>query len=300
MWAWGGFLPHSRIFTSRITYMLVAKVEEIIKQIEKQSIRPIENRALFGRYVLESLNQNIPVTFYNWECPPRRISKAKNGAEFIDYNINLKNIFAGKRMDVYTELPRVIERRMEEIKILTFLRELDFPCRFVKLVADTNAYYLTPESLRITGKENILKKFSEFKILITQQVSSYPLKTNVRLFTELMSPFADTYKNVYGTSLKILRREPKSLLSKDLLREQKVRTRQHIGIKNQSWNVGFSFRTISTYAAEGVVLSLLSDTKDFSNCVWLNNHEIDERTIKITNCYRRKIGLADLPMVFGG
>ncbi len=274
------------------------KTETIINQIEKFSSIPIENRPLFSSYIDQSLEENTPVTFYNWECPPRRISYTKKGAPFINYDIDLKEIFLNKKMDRYTEIPRVVAQQNKEISIISFLKSLNFPFRFIKIVADTNAYYLTPESLAITGEKKISKKFSEFKDLILSTSINYPIKTEVLLFTKILQPFLDTYKKTYSICYKILKENPEILLPLTTLNEQLVRTKKHVGITDKNWTLDFSMKTIATYAAEGIVFDRLSKTSAFSNCVWLNNHEVDRRTIKITNCYRKKKRIGNLPMVF--
>lgn len=279
--------------------MLQKRAKEIIKQIENNSLLPIQNKELFECYILKSLVLGKPITFYNWECPPRRIN-IKRGKIFVDYDVNLRNIFLGKTIDAYTELPRVVGQCAEEISMLTFLKSLNFPFRFVKIIADTNAYYLTPESINISGKAKISKKFKEFKYLIKKQTAQYPVKTRVRFFTEVAKSFNGIYKDVYECACRILSENPYKLLPRKIFKEQILRTKTHVGISDKQWARDFSVKTIATYCAEGVVFALLAETKEFSNCVWLNNHEIDKRTIEITNCCRRKMDIGELPMIFWG
>lgn len=279
--------------------MPVKKTAIIVGQIGKKSIRTIENKVLFSRYVQDSLSMGRPVTFYNWECPPRRVNTNK-GRFFIDYDVDLARIFSGKKIDNYTEFPRVVLLQKEEISMLNFLKSLNFPFRFIKIIADTNAYYITPESIDILGKKKVSEKFKEFKKLIKRWTEQYPIKTEVKLFTEVIKPFKGIYSNVYEDVCKILNKNPETLLSQKVYKEQILRAKNHMGILNKQWLKDFSAKTTATYAAEGVVFALLSKTESFSNCVWLNNHEIDDRTIEITNCYRRKMKIGDLPMVFWG
>lgn len=275
------------------------EIKKIIKKIENKSGKPLQNKELFSKYIFEAVSTGKPITFFNWECPPRRISYA-DGRPFVDYDVDLKKIFLGKKIDKYTELPRVVDRAEEEIKMLSFLKGLGFPFRFVKLIADTNLYFLTPDSLSIIGQKEVDEKFIEFKNLIEAEVKRYPVKTKTILFTTLFKPFIAMYKEIYEQSSALLNVNSNCVLSSEVLRAQLLRTEKHIGIINKKWMRDFSVRTIATYAAEGVVFEALSRTAGFSNCVWLNNHEVDGRTVEITNCYRRKMGIADLPMVLWG
>lgn len=275
---------------------MTIEIQKIIKDIENKSGKPLQNKELISSYIFEAVSTGKPVTFFNWECPPRRICYDCR-RPFVDYDVDLKKIFKGKKIDEYTELPRVVERNEEEIEMLSFLNSLSFPFRFVKIVADTNAYYLTPGLFSVIRRRPPREKFLEFKNLIEKETLRYPVKTEAILFTVLMRPFIGVYEQIYKKSCESLNIKPADLLPDALLRKQFTRTEKHIGIKNRKWVRDFSIRTIATYAAEGVVFEKLSRTVGFSNCVWLNNHEIDKRTVEITNCYRRKIGICDLPMV---
>ncbi|MDO8482805.1 MAG: hypothetical protein Q7S86_03235 [bacterium] len=275
------------------------EIKKIVRDIENKSGRTLQNKELISNYIFEAMSEGKPVTFFNWECPPRRIGST-DGKFFIDYNVDLGKIFQGKKTDEYTELPRVVERSEEEIEMLSFMRSLGFTFRFVKIVADTNAFYITPESLSVSGRRTLRNKFREFKNFIKNETLVYPVKTEAVLFTDLIRQFVGVYEKIYKKSYRLLNVEPTSLLPLAIFREQLTRTEKHIGIKNGKWVRDFSIRTIATYAAEGVVFEKLSKTVGFSNCIWLNNHEIDKRTVEVTNCYRRKIGIGDLPMVLWG
>ena len=90
------------------------------------------------------------------------------------------------------------------------------------------------------------------------------------------------------------------LLPEKIVSKQFQRTREHIGLQDPEKIKEFSIRTIATYAAEGMVFSELSETTEYSNCVWLNIEETDDRTIAITNSLRIKEGNGPLPMLFLG
>jgi hypothetical protein len=278
--------------------MSYKEAEVIVSRIENFTKQSVENKGLFLGYVAESLARNKPVTFYNWECPPRRISYTPNGIAYLDYDLELEKVFRGEKFDRYTEIPRAVESSKSEAAILNFFKGLNFPFRFVKFIADTNFYYLTPQSLAIIGEDKAVAKFREFKKQIESATANYPTEVEVRLFTKTLGKFSNVYRRVFVVSYKLLKTDPEKILSEDTIIKQIGRTKKHVGIADEKWALDFSLRTIATYAAEGMTFSELSKTKKLSNCVWLNNHEIDDRTVKITNCYRRKKNLGDLPMVF--
>jgi len=274
------------------------KVKKIIALIEKNSKRPIENKKAFEKYLLESIIKNKKITFYNWECPPRFLDIDKNGKYFVNYDVDLKKIFKSKKIDNFTEFPRVVEEPDEEIKTLLFLKSMGIKYRFVKVIADTNAFYITPESIKILGKIKIKKKYAEFKKLIQQSLKKYPISVKVCFFTDLIKKDKAKYDEIYLNSKNILKKDTQKLLAKKIIVDQIKRTRDHVGILGKKEAFDFAINTIATYAAEGIVFDKLSKTPKFSNCVWLNNHEVDDRTIQITNCYRRKLKFGNLPMVF--
>jgi len=273
---------------------ILQKVNKIITKIEKNSQRKIENKELIKKYLVESFEIDKKITLYNWECPPRSMGKDKDNKLFVNYDIDLKKIFEGKKMDEFTELPRVVEMKNQEIKILNFLKDLDINFRFVKLIADTNAYFLTPNSLDVLGSKKIEKKFQEFKNLIINQTKNYPTKVETYLFSELIGKYSKFYKDSFNSIYK----DSNKYINKKLLDEQIKRTKKHVGLKDSNLVKDFSIRTIASYGAEGIVFDILSKTKNFSNCVWSNIEEIDQRTIDISNILRKKQKISKLPMFF--
>jgi len=267
---------------------------ELIKKIESGLKLKIINKPLFRKYLSESILLNKKITFYDFECPPRKVIYI-DGKEYIDYQMDLNEIFSGKKDDSFTELPKAVEYRDQEIKILKSLQKLGINFRYVKIIADTNLSYITPESLAITSKQQNASRFRLFKLLIEKAVQNYPVKCEVVLFSELIKPFQKDYDESFDIAMKML--SLKRLVDTGTLNSQILRTKQHVGIANVEFADLFSKRTIATYAAEGIIFNLLSYTNYFSNCVWLNLYEFNKRTEKITNCLRGQKGIKKIPML---
>lgn len=278
------------------------QIDLIIKKINQKSQRPIENEMLFREYILDSLSGKKAITFYNWECPPRVLEKDKKGKIFLNYCVDLEKVFRGEKIDDYTEIPRVVAEKTREIKMLKFLESLGLKFQFIKIVADTNAYYITPESLKISGKKEIESVFAEFEEKIKEILrKDYKnIETQTFLFTVLMKRYQKEYKNAMAEILKILNSGNPDLIKPEIWKKQLEYIKKHLGFKDYQRKemMDFTKRTIATYGAEGVVFDLLSKTRRFSNCVWLNIEEPSLESIEITNCLRNKKNLGKLPMIF--
>ncbi|MEK7212536.1 MAG: hypothetical protein AAB686_02575 [Patescibacteria group bacterium] len=273
------------------------RINEIIVSIEQRSQMPIENVGLIKRYLRESLISGKKITFYDWECPPRFLDRDRDGRLFVNYDVNLKSIFRGGRVDRFTELPKVVEYKQQEKRNLQFLLDLGIRFRFVKLIADTNLFYLTPESLAIGRAAELEEKMCEFRLRVKDEMKDYPGNPEVYRFTKLMRKYVEEYDQNFKYALNILQSSPDKLISKSAFLGQLRRTREHVGWQSKKEVLRFSLKTIATYAAEGVVFGKLS-AGALPNCVWLNPYEADRRTVEITNCLRRKRGLPDLPIIF--
>lgn len=278
------------------------KIDLIIKKINQRSQRPIENEKLFRKYALDSLIGGEAITFYNWECPPRILDKNKSGEIFLNYCVDLEKVFRGEKIDNYTEMPRIVAEKIREIKALNFLESLGIKFRFVKIIADTNAYYITPESLKILGKKEIKNTFLEFKERIEEILSKdYKfIELGIFLFTDLIKKYRKEYESAVAQALNILNSENSDLVRLKIWKNQLEYIKNHLGFKGnqQKEMIEFTKKVIATYGAEGMIFDLLSKTEQFSNCVWLNIEEPSLESIEITNCLRNRKKLGKLPMIF--
>lgn len=272
------------------------EVDKILEKIKNLSLRPIENEQAFKKYLTESLENGKLITFYDFECPLREVKKDLQGNEYINYLVDMKKVFSGQRLDMFTELPKVVENKKREIRILNLLKDLGLNFRFVKIIADTNLKHITPESLNYIDSQKVSETFLEFKNKIVQKVKDYPVAVEVVFFTELISELNQKYLIFLNQANRKL--EINRLVGKKIIDLENERIREHVGIVSNSFCSEFSLRTIATYAAEGVIFEFLTKTEAMSNAVWFNLYEIDERTIVITNALRKIKNLGSLPMVF--
>lgn len=260
--------------------------------------RPPENPQVIIKYVRESFERSTPITFFDWECPPRFLDRDKNGRVFVNYKVDLIKIFNNSAIDEYTEIPKVVANNYQEIKTLQYLNTLGLRYRFVKIIADTNGFYITPECLDIIGARTITNQFRKFKILIAKNTRRYPAAVKTYLFSELMAPYLSLYDSSFALAMRSFDNDRNKLASRNILAQQIARTKKHIGLSDIKYINEISKRTIATYAAEGVVLGEISKSARFSNCVWMNTSEVNRRTITITNCLRVKLWYTSLPMLF--
>lgn len=266
----------------------------MIKLIEERSKRPFENEKLISKYLDGSIYKNEPIVFYDWECPPRRLVFNKKTGYFLNFNIDLKKIFRKIKEDEFIELPRAMDAR--ERRILSFLKTLIPNFYFVKIVADTNAYYLSPSSLKIYNPKQIKNKFLDFKSKIKKAIAGYPVATKVILASKFFKNYGKEYTNYFKEALALFKKT--SPANQRLLTKQLERNREHLGLEDKKFNKAFSKKVIASYAAEGMVFWLLSQKEKNSNYIWLNIAEADKRTVEMTNFLRKKKRIELLPMIF--
>lgn len=270
----------------------------ILQLLKNSSQQPLENEALIKRYIVDALTNKVLITFFDWECPPRTISRTGDGAQFVNYDIDLDKIFRGETIDRYTELPRAVSQQGDEIRALKYLIKSGLAFRFVKIIADTNAYYITPESVEIMGRERIEKVFNEFQMRIKVKTKIYPVGVEVYRCTELLKPFAKMYDEAFQEAMLMLTARSDELVAPAVIEQQIERIGEHMGIEDRQRAEEIARRVIATYGAEGIVFEPLSKTKALSNCIWMNLRETNARTISMTNCLRKARGQEPLPMWF--
>lgn len=277
------------------------KTQKIIQALEERSERQLENKELLIKYIEESLNINKLITFYNWECPPRFLDYDSKKRIFVNYCVDMDKIFKGEKIDEFTEIPRVVEMKNREIKILKFLDKLGLNYRFSKIIADTNAWYITQKSVEILGKEKIQKSFNQFKEQIDKIIKEcYNKEIKTYFFTDLIKHTKKEYDFHVNEALNILKQNRKKIISDKIWKEELDYLGEHMGFNKSQKNeqIQFAEKVIATYCSEGMIFDKLSKTNDFSNCVWLNIEEAFDSSIETTNGLRIINGLERMPMIF--
>lgn len=260
-------------------------INQLITEIEKLSIRPMENQRKIKQILSKGKLNKQKIILFDWECPPRFIQRQKN-KENISFDVNLKQIFKGQKIDQFTEIPRTLTNQLLEEKILNLFMKNGFEVEFYKFIADTNT-----NLVEVSNKSKTKKKFVEFKKLLSQKVVNYPVKTKVYLFSSFLKEkkLNEKYDQIFIQTLENIKN---SLIDPQLLKSQIKRTKDHMGLTNEKQVKDVAEKTIASYAAEGAIFEALeANSEDY---IWLNLTEIDLRTIKITNLTRQN----KLPMIF--
>ena len=196
-------------------------------------------------------------TYYSWECPPRTLMEGK----WLDFGVDLDKVFRGEKIDKFTELPKFLEFCQEESKVLKQLDQI-----YYKIVADTNAYYLSPETVIKYGKKRIENIFQCFKRKVEQAcLKRYGVgKVKVVLFTELIKDYKEIYEVIFTTVVASIF----SYVSTKEFRDIKDYLKEHVGFLEGEALNRFATRVIASYIAEGVVIP-----KVFTGPIWVNYDE---------------------------
>ena len=212
-------------------------------------------------------------TFYSWECPPRKLTEEK----WLNFEVDLDKVFSGIKLDEFTELPKIIEFGDIEKNLLKKIDQT-----YYKIIADTNAYYLSPETIKKCGEKRIKTIFNRFKRTIQKECNEkYGIdKVKVVLFTEIIKDYKEEYEKTFFNVLNSVNR----YISQQEFSEIEKYLKEHVGFKKQKELEKFTKKVIASYIAEGTIIP-----KIFHNPVWINFDE-PEILVNITNkCNKEKI-----------
>lgn len=245
---------------------------------------------------------NKPISFYSWECPPRQIKKDKKNGRWVNFDVDIKSVVEGKKLDKFTELPRLTSQWKKEKWFIETITSKNPNATYKKIIADTNGLYLYTKSKKILGEKKIKLLSNKFRDCLI--VKSKELLINdcpkIVLYTDLQKKYRDEYemffKLVYDSFDK-----NKKLIPKRLFDYWMDRMINHIGLsdKDRKEKLKIMKRVISSYAAEGILFELLSISGDFCNPVWVNWEEKPEST-QTTELLRSRYGLDSIPVVYFG
>lgn len=271
---------------------------KILNKIKKLWTYPPEN----WERVLYWWKNDLPITFYSWECPPRQIKIDKDYGRFIDFDVDIEAVVSGKKLDQYTEIPRTNARLEDEKWFIKTIVLQNPKTKYLKLIADTNAYYLYPKSIKVLGEKkiavlsrrflNALKKFS-----CQNLDSKWP---KFVLFTLVKRKYEDEYEIYFDLIYKSFDNNLSSkYVGQKIIDYWKARMTKHVGLeaKMTKEKADLLKRVISSYAAEGMIFALAQSDKMMPNPVWVNWEE-PPLSGNSTEILRKRIGLDSIPKIY--
>lgn len=247
----------------------------------------------------ESLKRGEIASFFDWECPPRQSRKNKDGSIWFDLDLDLEKVTAGRKLDQFTELPKIITRKTEtELILKTINREFGQPT-LIKLVADTNWLYLYPESLKRIGRPRLREISERFEKLLQKKSNQLYGRGRIKMinFTKLQGKFKNEYEQAFAEVLVNFRR----IVPEKIKTQWETRLTSHIGLteEQREERKNLSKRVIASYAAEGIAFDLLDKSGKLPNPVWVS---LDEPSFagETTEILRKRKGLPPLKKLFFG
>ncbi|MEI6040106.1 MAG: hypothetical protein WCP93_02020 [Candidatus Berkelbacteria bacterium] len=223
-------------------------------------------------------NGQINILF-DWECPPRFIDY-KNKREFVNFDVDLNKIFAQRKIDNFTEIPRTIINKKTDLEVLRLIKDNRIKFQYYKFIADTNL-----ELVQTKNKTQAKQKFYEFKKVLEQKTLKYPVKISFWLFSDFLKTkkLFKKYKEIYKVWVDKIENETRY---QKIWQKQIEKTKNHMGLKDSLKIKEIAKRTIASYAAEGAIFEIL-ETKN-ENYIWLNSAETDQQSINTTNLARKE------------
>lgn len=244
-------------------------------------------------------NSNKPISFYNWECPPRQKAKDKNGT-WINFDIDIEAVVGGKKLDEFTEFPRLTSQVENERWFLELVNSRA-NTNYTKIIADTNALYINPKSIKILGDKKIAKLSLRFKKAL-EQTRNALLKAKspkIILYTDLKKGFAKEYDLFFNLIYQSFNNTGSPFVPNNIYKHWVNRVTEHVGLteKEKAEKYDAVRRSISTYAAEGMIFNLLNQSGLMPNPVWANFEEPPENG-QSTEILRVRYGIASLPILY--
>jgi len=245
----------------------------------------------------KNLTGDEVISFFDWECPPRRLKRDKDGQIWFDFNLPLEKIVEGKKVDEFTELPKLLTKERETKEILQIIEKMFNKAQFLKLVADTNWLYLYPETLERIGEKRLVSIAKQLERLLQKKADQIFGKDKVKImnFTKLQKKFKREYEKAFNEVLDNF----EEMVPCEIKNQWEVLLISHVGFseKQRKYREALAKRTVASYAAEGIVFALLDKAKILPNPVWIS---MDEPlfTGETTEILRKRRGIAPLPKIF--
>lgn len=245
----------------------------------------------------ESLKKGEVISFFDWECPPRKLRKDKDGSTWFDFDLDLEKIVEGEKINKFTELPKLITKENETKAVLDLIGKEFGQKQLLKLIANTNWLYLYPDSLRRIGEARLREISERFENLLQKKANQLYGEGKIKLlnFTRLQERFKNGYDRAFDDVLGNF----EEIVPEEIKTQWETRLISHVGLteKQKRERKTLAKRVIASYAAEGVVFELLDKSGVLPNPVWIS---LDEPSFAgvTTEILRKRKGLPPLPKVF--
>jgi hypothetical protein len=245
--------------------------------------------------------ENKPISFYGWECPPRQIQEDKKYGRWVNFDIDIKSVVQGKKLDKYTELPRLTAQWKQENWFIETLINKNPDVSYSKIIADTNGLYLYKKSRAILGEKKIRKLSKKFQVLLEKRSKKLLEKNSppIILYSSLQKKFKTEYNMFFNLVYKSFDKKINQIVPQNIINYWMNRMVRHVGLtdKDRKERVDILQRVIASYAAEGMLFVLLNQDRIMPNPVWVNWEEKPEST-KTTELLRERYGLKSIPVIY--
>lgn len=241
-----------------------------------------------------------PISFYSWECPPRQIKVDKKNGRWVNFDIDIKSIVEGKKLDEFTELPRLTSQWKKEKWFIETIVNQNPNATYTKIIADTNGIYLYTKSKEIMGEKKISFLSSKFKRYLESKSKELlgNSSPNLVLYTKFQGKFKREYEMFFDLISGSIEAGD-GIAPKELLDYWMDRMINHIGLaeKDKQERLDVLKRVIASYAAEGMVFELLNNSNILPNPVWVNWEEKPE-SAQTTELLRERYSLSPIPVIY--
>ena len=283
----------------------MAKLLTIFKKMDTKILKSFQTRFAYPPtnwgQVIYLWKNNLPITFYSWECPPRRIDYDKKYGRWVNFDVDIKKIVNGGRTDKYTEIPRIISKTNEEKWFIKNIINQNPNAKYIKLIADTNGLYLFPKSKIILGRSkiNLLSEIFLNELRTKSKNLFGNLSPKFYLYTYFQNKYREKYEMYFNSILTSLTNKQNVIPIKSLEAWEDCMI-NHDGFDKENEideQRDVMNRIIASYCAEGMIFELLSKNNIIPNPVWINWEEKPETAVT-TQILREKNSLQPLPIIY--
>lgn len=264
-------------------------IVKLLNELEVNSVAPVRNKKLLLNYL-----KNDSITFYAWECMPGKTIIGKDNQVFFDFDIDIEDSINKSKFNQLIKVER---------KFFALLNKYKLNYKFYIFTADTNPSIMYPESKVRYSSKQLESLSGSFKKLMQNRADTLlgKNKATVLRFSKVMNKYLPIYQKTFNLIY--------NDLSVDLYKNKWVNSRlpkrvikhlsNHIDIPMdlKSELEERACRYLASYAAEGVVFSMLNKSSKFKNLVWINN-EIVGPSVVATELAIRKTGSSGTPVIF--